>query len=176
MFAMTSRRNFLKSSLVVGGVITTGTIFYWQIPVDEIAEKLKQSNLKFLTENDVVVLLAIIPVLLSGSNINENKIIKVIGNIDNNIQLLSETTKKETRELFDLLSGKLGRAVLAGIWSSWSHATKPEIVEFLISWQNSFLDLFQVGYQGLKQLVVANYYADEENWIEIDYAGPPVLF
>jgi len=173
---MISRRSFIKSSLILGGVISTGAVFYSQIPLDEITQELKNSKLKFLNQNDIVVLLAIIPVLLSGANFNPTKIITVIQNIDDNIQVLSMKSQSELRDLFDLLSSKLGRALMAGIWSSWSHASKPELVKFLIDWQNSFFDLFQVGYQGLKQLVVANYYAEEDSWSQIGYDGPPVLF
>jgi len=173
---MINRRTFLKSSLIAGGIISTGAVFYSQIPVDEISEDLKNFKLKFLTENDVIVLLAIIPVLLQGTDINAQKIKKVIQNIDANTQIFSIKSQTELRELFDLLSGKLGRAMIVGIWSSWQHATAAEINKFLISWQNNFTDLLQIGYQGLKQLVVANYYSDEENWQQIGYAGPPVLF
>ena len=173
---MINRRTFIKSSLIAGGVIAAGTVFYSQIPVDEISEDLKNSDLKFLTENDVIVLLAIVPVLLHGTDLNPGKIKTVIRNIDANTQILSIKSQSELRELFDLLSGKLGRAMIVGIWSSWQHASTEEINKFLISWQNSFTDLLQVGYQGLKQLVIANYYSDEENWQQIGYAGPPVLF
>jgi hypothetical protein len=173
---MINRRKFLKSSLIAGGVVSTGIIFYAQIPVDEISENLKNSKLKFLSESDVIVLLAIIPVLLQGTELTAKKINTVILNIDNSTAFLSKNSRTELRELFDLLSSKLARAVIVGIWSSWEHATTKEINHFLISWQNSFSDLLQIGYQGLKQLVMANYYSEEENWQQIGYPGPPVLF
>ncbi len=170
---MVSRRKFLKSSLIAGGVISTGLVFYSQIPADEISDKLATMDLEFFNEDDQIVLMAIVPVILAGTDANAEMVARVIDNMDKGILHLSLKTQKELRELFDLLANKLARAVVVGIWSSWSTATAEDIVKFLISWQNSSLDLLQIGYQGLKQLTLGSYYSELESWPRIGYAGPP---
>ncbi len=173
---MVSRRTFIKSSLIAGGVLSAGAIFYSQIPDDEFSIEKQQLNLKFLNESDILVLLALVPVIVAGNELTPEKINNTIKNIDNSILLLSEKTRLELRELFDLLSSKLGRAVIVGIWASWNHAKAEDVVEFLQDWQNSFINLFQIGYLGLKELVCAGYYCEKDNWQQIGYAGPPLLF
>ncbi len=172
---MVSRRTFLKSSLIFGGIITAGSIVYWKIPADILLADMEKLNLKFFNAQDQIVLTAIIPVILSGSDATRQSVLMVIKNMDNAIQFLPMKSQQELRDLFSLLANKLARAMLAGIWSSWKMASAAEISLFLISWQNSFFDLLQTGYQGLTQLVFGNYYAEPVSWKHLDYPGPPIL-
>lgn len=172
---MFSRRQFLKYSLIAGGTLATGVAFYTQIPTDEIAEKLLNAKLNFFTQDDEYVLMAIVPAILVGTQANSDMVVKVIQNMDSTIQTLPLKTQKELRELFDLLANKLARVTVASVWASWSSATNEEISQFLLSWQNSFIDLLQIGYQGLKQLTLGSYYAESNTWQQIGYSGFPKL-
>ncbi len=172
---MITKRTFLKSSLILGGSVALGTLVYWKIPADELIADLDKLPLKFFTADDQIVLSAIIPVMLSGTGINKETAIRTIINMDASIQFLSLTAQSELRDLFNLLANKLGRALLAGIWSTWRTASPEDIIQFLRGWQNSFMELLQIGYQGLTQLVFGNYYSESSSWVHLDYPGPPSL-
>jgi len=169
------RRSLLKYSLIAGGAAASGALVYSQIPYDEIDQEITQLDFEFFDQQDQIVLTAIIPIMLVGTNQSPKQIAQVIVNMDQAILFLSKQTQKELRELFDLLANKLGRVVLVGIWSSWRTANAEQLIEFLNDWRDSYIDLIQIGYQGLKQLVVGNYYADAESWSQIGYPGPPKL-
>jgi len=170
------RRSLLKYSLITGGAVTTGSLLYSQIPFDEVQNKISELDLTFFDHQDLSVLLAIIPVILAGTQLSSKQLTQVIQSMDSGIQLLSLQTQKELRELFDLLANKLGRVILTGVWASWRTANAAQLIEFLNDWRNSYLELLQVGYQGLKQLVIGHYYAEPEHWKQIGYTGPPKLF
>ena len=172
---MVSRRKFLKYSLIAGGTVAAGATFYATIPVDEISQKLKSLDLKFFNDNDEYVLLTIIPVILQGTQADAEVYATVIKNMDDTIQTLPLRVQTELRELMDILASKLARATLIGIWAPWRQASPEQISEFLTSWRNSFIDLLQVGYQGLKSLVLGSYYAESNSWQSIGYMGPPNL-
>ncbi len=172
---MITKRTFLKSSFILGGALTVGSLVYWKIPADELLADMKKLPLTFFNSDDQIVLTAIIPVMLAGTDINKKTVVQTILNMDASIQFLSLTDQSELRDLFTMLANKLGRALLAGVWSSWHTATAEDIAQFLADWQNSFLDLLQVGYQGLTQLVMGNYYSESTSWSHLDYPGPPLL-
>ena len=174
LFSM-KRRSLLKYSLITGGAVATGSLLYSKIPFDEVYDKISEFDLTFFDQQDLPVLLAIIPVILAGTQLSSKQLVQVIQSMDSGIQLLSLQTQNELRELFDLLSNKLGRVILTGVWASWRTANTTQLIEFLNDWRNSYLDLLQVGYQGLKQLIVGHYYAEPEHWKQIGYPGPPKL-
>jgi len=169
------RRSLLKYSLITGGAVATGSLLYSQISFDQVQDDFSELDLTFFDQQDMPTLLAIIPIILAGTQLSSKQLTQVIQSMDSGIQLLSLQTQKELRELFDLLSNKLGRVILTGVWASWRTANTTQLIEFLNDWRNSYLELLQVGYQGLKQLVVGHYYAEPEHWNQIGYTGPPKL-
>jgi len=169
------RRSLLKFAAITGGAAATGALIYSQIPFDEISDEIADLELDFFQQDDKAVLLAVVPVILAGTDLSSKQVINVIKNMDTGIQYLSLQTQKKLRELFDLLANKLGRLMLTGIWASWRSASAEQLIEFLNEWRNSYMDLLQVGYQGLKQLIVGHYYAEPEHWTKIGYPGPPKL-
>lgn len=172
---MITKRTFLKSSLILSGAVAAGTLVYWKIPADELLSDMEKLPLLFFSDDDQIVLSAIIPVMLDGTSDNKQAVIQTIINMDASIQFLSLSAQSELRDLFNLLANKLGRALLAGVWSSWQRASTEDIVQFLKYWQNSFMDLLQIGYQALTQLVFGNYYSESTSWSQLDYPGPPSL-
>lgn len=55
-------------------------------------------------------------------------------------------------------------APLTGVWGDWEQATAGDMQAFLQRWQNSSLDLLQMGHAALLQLVMLAWYGQAEAW------------
>lgn len=131
-----------------------------------------------LNEADRAVLAAVVPVILDGALPAENpeeSVRAVLRDIDGAIGLLPLRVRAELRQLFDLLDGKLGRVVLAGVWASWAQASPEAIDGFLNDWRGSYLDLLRTAYGGLHELVLGVWYGNPASWPTIRYPGPPAI-
>jgi len=161
---------------MMGGAVLAGaSAFYWMIPSDNLDSLPSDKALEFLNDNDRLILLALIPVMLESTALDSDAIKQCIANIDAIIVSMSLKTQQETRQLFDLLGNKLGRVLMVGIWSNWTQASHEDVVLFLQRWQSHYLELLQVAYEGLHQMIMASYYGEETSWSQIGYPGPPQL-
>ncbi|MGB0495662.1 MAG: hypothetical protein ACPGJI_04835, partial [Kangiellaceae bacterium] len=121
----------------------------------------------------------LIPIYLFGTK--ENKLNaslplqQIKNNIDGTINLLSITTQKELRDLFDLLATGFGRLTLAGVWLNWQSANEKSINQFISNWRESSVDLLQIGYKGLHKIIIGSSFAEENLWGAIGYPGPPQI-
>lgn len=175
---MASRRKFLKGLAVTSLVTATG-VSVWQLSLSDSQTLVEQDkyNYQFLTFDDRLVLFAIIPAML-GSAFNKSspeKILALIQKLDEVIDFTSQSSTDELRQLLDLLSNQLGRAYIAGVWTSWNRADTKALTNFLKGWRESYLGLLRTGYLGLHQLIMGTFYALPENWYAIGYVGPPKL-
>lgn len=175
---MASRREFLKAVALTSLVATSG-VSLWQLSLSDTQSFVEQDNYpyQFLTLDDRLVLFAIAPAML-GTAIDTKSPTKIIGllqQIDQAIDFTSKTSADELRQLLDLLSNQLGRAYIAGVWTSWNKANQETLTSFLRDWRKSYLAILRSGYLGLHQLMMGTFYAQPENWQAIGYAGPPKM-
>lgn len=176
---MTTRRQLLKAALVSSLTALSG-VSLWQLNLSETQQLVEQDDYDYqlLTLDDRLLLFAIIPVILDGALKNldaEKTTLNLIQKIDQALDFISESSYDELRQLFDLLSHQLGRAYLAGVWSSWNQAKSIAIAEFLQEWRSSYWALLRSGYLGLHQLIMGTFYSQPESWPAIGYSGPPKL-
>jgi hypothetical protein len=171
------RRRFLKSTLGVT-LLSLGGVSAYQV----YRQSLNQSAIKtdqpldFLTDDDVILLQALVPVMLAVRLINSKvSLQQIVFNIDSAIIRLPLSTQSELRELFDLLGYMLGRLLVANVWLNWSAADKQSIDSFLTAWRNSHLDLLQTAYKGLHKLIIGSFYSEQNSWLAIGYPGPPQI-
>ncbi len=175
---MPTRRQFFRWSLTSAAALTAGTLSLQWLQ-EEDWQRLEQANLEFsfLTENDQLLLVIITPAILGSTYLEQwqkNKnITDLLKAIDKAIGFLSISTQKELRQLFDLLWSRLGKLLLAGLWTSWSQASTEALNSFLDHWRNSWLTPLNQGYLGLQQLFMAAFFAQEEAWPLCRYSGPP---
>ncbi|ARU57683.1 twin-arginine translocation pathway signal protein [Oleiphilus messinensis] len=131
---------------------------------------------QFLSEDDIVMLGVLVPAI-TGANLSaENaqpKVSHCIKSIDQGLMLIGDANKKEVRKLFDLLNFTPTRGLLGGIWSSWENTSQEQATEFLASWRYSSMALLNNAYAALIKIVSLTWYADETNWSESHYPGPP---
>ncbi|MNP75584.1 hypothetical protein D3C76_1726620 [compost metagenome] len=80
---------------------------------------------------------------------------------------------KLTRQLFDVLALPVTRGPLTGIWGSWDSASNEQIAAFLRRWENSSLNLLNMGHASLLQLLQMAWYEMPESWAQCGYPGPP---
>jgi hypothetical protein len=173
-----NRRTLIKTGLFGGiglGLIRTinGPFFS-----SEIAPKDSAYSYQFLTNDDRVIVAAIIPVMLkdalSKSKSDQQKeILAISRSLDRAVLTLPVLIQGEVKELFSLLSFSPTRRLLAGVWNSWSTAKEQEIHDFLMGWKRSSLELLQTAYQALHELIVASWYSNPVSWSRIGYPGPP---
>lgn len=132
----------------------------------------------FLGEADRAVLAAVVPVLLAGAMPEAGReagVLATVRGVDQAILYLPERTRAELRQLFDLLGGKLGRVVLAGVWADWPQADAKSVDAFLNDWRASYVELLRAAYAGLHDLTMAVWYGNPEAWPSIHYPGPPAI-
>lgn len=168
-----SRRVFLKTgivgSLMLAGLVGTRGIFWG-------GENTKNKVLVFLTDNDLLCLKKIIPVILAHAwdRTSPLPIDKIVTNVEFTIRTLSSHTQQEIKQLFSLLAFWPTRYWMSSI-SDWSSASYNEVDIFLNQWKNSRWSLFRKAYLALVQLIMGAYYAEPLSWKKIGYPGPPVL-
>lgn len=92
--------------------------------------------------------------------------------ISQTISYLPQEGQDELEQLLDMLEQRLGLLVLTGSMTPLMMRTPNELISMLEYWRNSFLDLMVTAYQGLRELVMASYYASPENWGQLNYTKP----
>ena len=102
-------------------------------------------------------------------------LVQVVRGVDVAMAGLTPHVVAELRQLFGLLEFAPTRAIAAGIWSSWSDASRRDVARFLTRWRFSGVALFRSGYQALHQLVMAAWYGNARSWNAIGYPGPPAI-
>ncbi|NVJ67553.1 MAG: hypothetical protein HWE16_13785 [Gammaproteobacteria bacterium] len=177
---MTRRRQFLKAAtkgIAVTSLIAVSGISIWQLSLQDTQALVEADDYdyQYLNQDDRLLLFAIIPAVLGkalGELHDESFVLKIMQQLDQAIDFISESSYQELRQLFDLLSYQLGRAYLAGVWQSWNAADGQALIAFLEDWKSSYLALLRSGYLGMHQLIMGTFYAQTESWQSIGYDGP----
>lgn len=174
----TARRKVLKGALWGSLAIASG-VSVWQLSLTESVEAVEvdQYPYRFLTLDERLLLWAIIPAYLYPALDKDDDASRflILRNIDGAISGLPQSTQDELRQLFDLLSFQLSKALVAGIWTRWNQADIQTLQAFLSSWRESYVALLRAGYLGLHQIIVGSYYGEPMSWQDIGYPGPPPM-
>ncbi len=177
---MASRRQFIKWSLSSAVALSAGVAGLQWLQEEDFSQltQLSDDQFQFLTAEDRLVLITIIPAVLGENYLkqwqkNNISLTRLLPLIDQSIRYLPQHTQKELRQLFSLLWNRLGKLLLVGIWSSWSNASLEQLNTFLFEWRNSWLTLLNQSYLGLQQLIVAAYFSQPDSWEQCGYPGPP---
>lgn len=131
-----------------------------------------------LRESDLPMLRSIIPLILDGAlptDAPAAAVDAILHGLDNSLHHLSPSMRKQSLQLFDLLSMDLTRGPTTGVWRSWENASTVDVQAFLQRWENSRLALFRQGHVALNRLVLLVWYSLPESWAQSGYPGPPRL-
>lgn len=163
------RRTFLTGAFVSSAALALGVNLYpYKV---ESPEDDRYSRLLFSV---------LIPVFLDGmlpevAKPREIVINRTLDAISQAIVVLPTEQQTELAELLGLLESRLGLLLMSGSITPLIVRNPSELVAMLESWRHHYLALLQTAYLGLRELVMASYYACPEHWGGINYAKPSFL-
>ncbi|UTH73738.1 twin-arginine translocation signal domain-containing protein [Chromobacterium sp. IIBBL 290-4] len=163
---MLSRRRFLTFA-TLGGVAVAA---YWATPAAEPgAYPSLPAGIGWLNQADAQLVAILAPVMLGVPNL---PVATVVAGVDKVIRSLPESSRKEIRQLFDLLENRWARRWLAGVRRPWRKARAEYLARFLQRWRTSRFQLKRSVYQGLHQLINAAWYGNPDSWAGLGYSLP----
>ncbi|HEX7043902.1 MAG TPA: hypothetical protein VF203_04740 [Burkholderiales bacterium] len=167
-----ARRRFLRAGIAGSALLLLGR----RLPA--AAAPAETTDYLHLTAADAGMLRRIVPVMLEGAlpaggAERRHAIDEVLGGIDSTIDSQPPVVRREIRDLFDLLTRSITRALVAGIWTSWDRASDEDVREFLAGWRTSRFVLLRSAFVGLNNLILGAWYDNPRSWARIGYGGPP---
>ena len=167
-----SRRTFLRTGVAGAAAL----LIVRSLNAEVVAEEPRRPA---LTAAGRDIFAAIVPVLLAGALPTGSEFARAraetVAAIDDAIAGLPPASRSELAELLSLLDFAPTRALVAGVWSSWSRASESSIAAFLARWRDSRLELLRSAYGALHQIVFAAWYAQPRSWVATGYPGPPEI-
>ncbi|WP_025820838.1 hypothetical protein [Shewanella marina] len=161
------RRRFLVSVLAVSSALAVGSYHYLQI--DDLDD----------VDGRDLLLACLIPVLLAGAlpevpSHRQQSINRTIIAIKDAIAVLVPAEQQQIEQLLTLLEQRLGLLILTGSATPLLLRQPQQLNQMLNEWRDSYLDLYQQAYLGLKELFMASFYACPEHWAALDYQLPHI--
>ena len=166
-----NRRTFLVTALAGTGALALGVTLY--SPSHVGVNKNLDSEHRLLFSLLVPVFLdGALPQTASLRVVAQNRTIDAIVAT---VALLPVDARDELEQLLILLESRLGLLLLTGSMTPLLLRSPNELIEMLEKWRSSYLDMMVIAYQGLRELVIASYYAFPEHWGRLNYEKP-ILF
>ncbi|GLS83351.1 TAT leader-containing periplasmic protein [Paraferrimonas haliotis] len=163
------RRTFLTIGIASTAAMAFGVKLYSDKAFDD-------SN---YDEHHRVLLAALVPVLLDGilpevTQPRQRAINRCIDNCLTTISLLPEHQAEQMQELLQSLEAQFGNLLLVGSITPLALQSPAQIQQVLESWRNSFIEMLQQAYLGLRNLIIASYYSDPDVWPTLGYHKPNI--
>jgi hypothetical protein len=169
-----NRRDFLKVGTLGSLTLLLGSSFH---ALSTGYEELPPvTGGKFLREQDAEFLLAIAPAVLNENYpglLAEQADERLIKALDKMMLTFSQFSQKQLFQLFDLMSVAPFRYFAGGPFAPWAKASRQQIDDYLLDWQQSSLSLKRMGYSSICKLITMTWYSQPENYIQSGYPGPP---
>jgi hypothetical protein len=169
-----NRRDFLRIGVLGSLTLAVGSSFH-ALSIG-YAELPPLSGRHFLREQDAEFLLAIAPAVLNENypgSLGDKAAERLIKSLDKMMLTFSQFSQSQLFQLFDLMSVAPLRYFAGGPFVAWSKASRQQVDDYLIGWQQSSLSLKRVGYSSLCKLITMTWYSQPENYIQSGYPGPP---
>ncbi|WP_108945481.1 TAT leader-containing periplasmic protein [Shewanella halifaxensis] len=165
------RRTFITTALAGTACLALGVNYYSTSDISVSRQQDSKHRLLFSV---------LVPVFLDGAlpdvaALKRDAINRTLDTIEHTISILPLDTKAEIEQLLEMLEGRLGLLILTGSVTPLMMRNQAELVDMLQSWRSSYLDLMVTAYQGLREIVMASYYASPEHWSRLHYAKPSFL-
>ncbi|MDL2196967.1 TAT leader-containing periplasmic protein [Shewanella algae] len=166
------RRQFLLWALGGTSALALGVSLYEEEEIANLSEHEKPHDL---------LLGALIPVLLEEAlpEINKHRtsaINRTLDAVNQTLKWLPKAQRQELEQLLDILENRFGLLLLSGSMTPLMLRSPNELVEMLESWRSSWMALLQQAYLGLRELLMASYYACPEHWDRLNYNKPKLAF
>lgn len=178
------RRSFIKKGIVGSALFGLKPLIptsnaYSSTGLDS-NDYLKEHKFVHLDEEDLKFFMAICPIMLGQVSANDEwppkKIVSsVVIGVDKAIGKLSLPAQNDLSTLFKLISFRPTRFMLTGVWSNWDSADYNTINNAMDKWSVASTELWRSAYEGLRELILASWYANPVAWKMIGYPGPPKI-
>jgi hypothetical protein len=164
---MTSRRRFLRRTLLGGALLTVGGVLGRHLLGGYAVDPGVASRLRALSPKEYVVLAAACRRLLAADapGAPSPDEIGVALAVDGYLAGLHPDLVSDVRALLQVLEH-------GPIWSRFTRLDAGDQDALLAGWEQSALDLRRRGFQALKSLAALGYYGDPRTFSVLDYLGP----
>jgi hypothetical protein len=127
-----------------------------------------------------VLFSVLLPVFLDGAlpevpSHREIAINRTLDAISQSITHLPVEQQQELMELLELLEGRFGLLLLSGSMTPLLMREPKQLIDMLEFWRHNYLDMLTTAYNGLRELIMASYYACSEHWGNLRYVKPTFL-
>ena len=165
------RRTFLMSAFAGTAALALGVNLYspeFSLPEDSEA---KDYRLLFSV---------LLPVMLDGAlpDVALPKLAaqnRTLDAIKQSIAVLPDEQQTELFELLDMPENRLGLLLLTSSMTPLLMRSPAELTQMLETWRHSYFALLQTAYLGLRELIMASFYACPEHWSRLHYAKPELF-
>lgn len=172
---MISRRRFLRRGLAGGALLAGAAIAPFAFRTTRLRQP--RGPLHLLSPPEYSVLAAAVERIVPGDGAGAQwpaaATLDCAGKIDALMARVHPDVGNDFRRLLRLLESSAFGALEAGTPRPFTRSPPPEQDARLEAWRTSRLELLRSGYQAVKRLAHATYYASPETYALIGYPGPP---
>jgi hypothetical protein len=169
------RRRFLRRGLVGGALLVVAGAAPFAFRTTRLRQP--RDALRVLSAAEYSVLAAVVARIVPGDGAGppwpSADALDCAGKIDALMARVHPSVGHDFRRLLRLIESGLGGALLAASPRPFTRAAPVEQDARLEAWRGSRLALLRSGYQAVKRLAHATYYASPETYTLIGYPGPP---
>ncbi len=169
------RRQFLRRGLIGGGLLVMAGVAPFAFR--STLMRRPRGPLRLLSAAEYAVLAAaagrIVPGDGAGPGWPSADALDCAGKVDALLARVHPDVGNDFRRLLRLLESSAFGALQAGAPRPFTRSAPAEQDARLEGWRTSRLDLLRSGYQALKRLAHATYYASPETYALVGYPGPP---
>lgn len=172
---MESRRGFLRKGLLGAALLAIGGGAFLVLRRTLRAAK-PRAALSVLSLDEYAIFAAVAArvVAVDGDSPTTDAV-DVAGRADAAMALWPDSVRLEFRRLLRLFENALTGAFLGQGLETFTASPPREQEARLSLWSGSRVAVFRTGYQAMKRLACACYYAAPEAWSATGYPGPPEL-
>lgn len=172
---METRREILRKGLVGGALLVLGGSSALVLRSTRRREAPRDALL-VLTLDEYAIFAAVASrVVAVDEDATSTDAIDVAGRADAAMALWPDSTQREFRQLLRLFESALTGAVTRTGLEPFTASAALRQDARLRAWAGSRVAVFRTGFQAMKRLACACYYAAPEAWPATGYPGPPEL-
>ncbi len=169
------RRRFLRRGLLGGGLLVAAGVAPFAFRSTRLRPP--RAPLRLLSPQEYSVLAAAVGRIVPGDGAGPRwptaDALDCAGKIDALMARVHPDVGNDFRRLLRLLESSAFGALQAGTPRPFTRSTPPEQDARLEAWRTSRLELLRSGYQAVKRLAHATYYATPDTYALVGYPGPP---
>lgn len=174
-----SRRSLLKKGALGGAILFVGGSLSIALRPG-LALRRPRGPLRVLTAPEYAIFAAVAARLVPGDGAEgagwpAAEAVHATEKLDALLARLHPRVAREFRQLLHVFENGLTGLVSAGTATPFTRSSPAEQDRRLESWRRSRVALFRSGYQAMKRLAHALYYASPETYARVGYPGPPVV-